>query len=74
MGEIFSNPQGRTDARLRVIFDNGTESNMLMRSFSERCIKMKLAGGSPIRAPGRYSPVNAQMTTWGQWHDLCAAK
>jgi hypothetical protein len=27
-----TNPQGRTDARLRVIFDNGTESNMLMRS------------------------------------------
>jgi hypothetical protein len=32
MGEMFSNAQGRTDARLRVIFDNGTESNMLMRS------------------------------------------
>ncbi len=32
MDEIFSNAQGRTDARLRVIFDNGTESNMLMRS------------------------------------------
>lgn len=32
MGEMFSNPQGRTDARLRVIFDNETESNMLLRS------------------------------------------
>lgn len=32
MGEIYTNAQGRTDARLRVIFDNGTESNMLMRS------------------------------------------
>lgn len=32
MGEIFTNAQGRTDARLRVIFDNGTESNLLMRS------------------------------------------
>jgi hypothetical protein len=32
MEEIFVNAQGRTDARLRVIFDNGTESNMLMRS------------------------------------------
>jgi hypothetical protein len=32
MGEMYSNAQGRTDARLRVIFDNGTESNMLMRS------------------------------------------
>lgn len=32
MGEMFTNPQGRTDARLRVVFDNGTESNLLMRS------------------------------------------
>jgi len=31
-GEVTINDQGRTDARLRVIFDNGTESNMLMRS------------------------------------------
>ncbi len=32
VGEKFTNAQGRTDARLRVVFDNGTESNMLMRS------------------------------------------
>jgi hypothetical protein len=32
MDEIFQNAQKRTDARLRVIFDNGTESNLLMRS------------------------------------------
>jgi hypothetical protein len=30
--EEFTNAQGRTDARLRVIFDNGTESKMLLRS------------------------------------------
>ena len=36
MGEIFSNAQGRTDARLRVIFDNGTESGMLMRSLQRQ--------------------------------------
>lgn len=36
MGEIFTNPQGRTDARLRVIFDNGTESGMLMRSLQRQ--------------------------------------
>lgn len=30
--EEFTNAQGRRDARLRVIFDNGTESNLLMRS------------------------------------------
>ena len=32
-------PQGRTDARLRVIFDNGTESNMLMRSLQRALYK-----------------------------------
>lgn len=32
MGEVFSNAQGKSDARLRVIFDNGTESNLLLRS------------------------------------------
>lgn len=32
MGDLTLTEQGRTDARLRVIFDNGTESNMLMRS------------------------------------------
>jgi len=31
-GEVFTTAHGRTDARLRVIFDNGTESSMLMRS------------------------------------------
>lgn len=36
MGEMYSNPQGRTDARLRVIFDNGTESGMLMRSLQRQ--------------------------------------
>ena len=32
MDEAFLTAQGMTDARLRVVFDNGTESNMLMRS------------------------------------------
>lgn len=32
MGEPFLNDQGKLDARLRVVFDNGTESNLLMRS------------------------------------------
>lgn len=34
--EVFTNDQGRRDARLRVIFDNGTESNMLMRSLQRQ--------------------------------------
>lgn len=43
MGEIFSNAQGRTDARLRVIFDNATESNLLMRSL-QRALHKDEAG------------------------------
>ncbi|NOX73528.1 MAG: GIY-YIG nuclease family protein [Alphaproteobacteria bacterium] len=35
--------QGRTDARLRVIFDNGTESSMLMRSL-QRALNKDDAG------------------------------
>jgi len=43
MGEIAITAQGRTDARLRVIFDNGTESNMLMRSL-QRALNKDDAG------------------------------
>lgn len=43
MGEKFSTAQGMTDARLRVIFDNGTESNLLMRSL-QRALHKDEAG------------------------------
>lgn len=36
MGEVTITDHGRTDARLRVIFDNGTESNLLMRSLQRQ--------------------------------------
>ncbi|WP_105422221.1 GIY-YIG nuclease family protein [Neorhizobium sp. T25_27] len=53
MGEVFTNDQGRTDARLRIIFDNGTESNMLMRSL-QRSLNKDDAGRritDPIAGP-----------------------
>jgi hypothetical protein len=53
MGEMFSNAQGRTDARLHVIFDNGTESNMLMRSL-QRALHKDEAGRritDPVAGP-----------------------
>lgn len=53
VGEVFTNPQGRTDARLRVIFDNGTESNMLMRSL-QRALNKDEAGRritDPVAGP-----------------------
>lgn len=43
VGEKTLTEQGRTDARLRVIFDNGTESNMLMRSL-QRALNKDEAG------------------------------
>jgi len=43
MGEIEITTHGRTDARLRVVFDNGTESNMLMRSL-QRALNKDDAG------------------------------
>ena len=42
-GETTLTDQGRTDARLRVIFDNGTQSKMLMRSL-QRALNKDDAG------------------------------
>lgn len=53
MGEIETTAQGRTDARLRVIFDNATESNMLMRSL-QRALNKDEAGrriSEPVAGP-----------------------
>lgn len=43
MGEAFVGAKGHTDARLRVVFDNGTESNLLMRSL-QRALNRDEAG------------------------------
>ena len=53
MGETILTDQGRTDARLRIIFDNGTESNMLMRSL-QRALNKDEAGRrvtEPVAGP-----------------------
>lgn len=42
-GEAILTNKGRTDARLRVVFDNGTESDLLMRSL-ERALQKDDAG------------------------------
>lgn len=43
MGEEFINVYERTDRRLRVIYDNGTESDILLRSL-QRALQKDLAG------------------------------
>jgi len=39
VGEPIKAPNGETDARLRVIYSNGTESNLLLRSFQRALYK-----------------------------------
>jgi hypothetical protein len=39
VGETFKAPNGESDARLRVIYDNGTESNLLRRSLQRALYK-----------------------------------
>lgn len=39
VGEMFKAPNGENDARLRVIFANGTESDLLMRSLQRALYK-----------------------------------
>ena len=39
IGEEFLTEQGRRNARLRLIFDNGTESRGLLRSFQRALYK-----------------------------------
>ena len=41
LGEPFVNEQGRTDSRLRVIYDNATESDLLLRSLQRALNKDK---------------------------------
>lgn len=66
VGETVLTDQGRTDARLRVIFDNGTESNMLMRSL-QRALNKDETGRritEPIAGPlFADSPVDGDCTT-----------
>ncbi len=39
MGDVFRAPNGESDARLRVIYSNGTESNLLRRSLQRALYK-----------------------------------
>jgi hypothetical protein len=39
MGEVFRTPNGEPDARLRVIYSNETESNLLLRSLQRALYK-----------------------------------
>lgn len=66
VGETIKAPNGETDARLRVIFANGTESNLLLRSF-QRALYKDEAGRritEPMAGPlfGIRNDTNAQQS------------
>ena len=74
MGEMYSNAQGRTDARLRVVFDNGTESNLLMRSL-QRALHKDEAGRritDPTAGP-LFADRSAEATRSAAQSMFCAA-
>ena len=53
VGEAFKAPNGETDARLRVVYSNGTESNLLRRSL-QRALYKDEAGrriSDPVAGP-----------------------
>jgi hypothetical protein len=53
IGDLFKAPNGQTDARLRVIYSNGTESDLLLRSL-QRALYKDEAGrriSDPIAGP-----------------------
>lgn len=49
VGETIKAPNGETDARLRVVYSNGTESNLLLRSLQRALYKDE--GGRRITEP-----------------------
>jgi hypothetical protein len=49
VGEMFINEYGRKDSRLRVIYDNGTESDILLRSL-QRALNKDATGRRIIEA------------------------
>lgn len=52
VGETFKAPNGQSDARLRVIYSNGTESNMLRRSLQRALYKDETGRRITERASG----------------------
>ena len=65
VGEEFTTKYDRRDSRLRVIYDNGTESDVLQRSLQRALLpRRRRATSSPTRTPGRCSPTSPRRTTW----------
>lgn len=65
VGDTFKAPNGEYDARLRVIYSNGTQSNLLRRSLQRALYKDE--AGRRITDPAAgplFLPENRKMATW----------
>jgi len=69
LGPEFETPEGRTNRRMRVIFDNGTESNALLRSFQRALYKPENHGRritEPAAGPSRAYALRAHQEAGAQ--------
>lgn len=64
MGETLKAPNGASDARLRTIYSNGTESNLLLRSLQRALYKDE--AGRRLTAPG-LGPLFSDLLLGGAW-------
>lgn len=65
VGEKFTSDYGRPDRRLRLIYDNGTESDLLLRSFQRALYKDKTS--RRITTPD-HGPLFSQIEDEGDTH------
>jgi hypothetical protein len=63
-GEEFVTEYERKDRRLRVTYDNATDSNVLARSLQRQCIATALAALLRIRQRGHCSAMPLRATIW----------
>ena len=70
VGEAFRTQYDRRDSRLRVIYDNGTESNLRCAPSSARFTATRRGGSSPIPYTGPLFAEVPEEDDLGKWHDL----
>ena len=74
VGEVFTTEHGRTRRRLRVIYDNGTESNVLHALASARASQGRSrAAHHRSRSPGRCSPARTRRAIRQAARSMCCA-
>jgi hypothetical protein len=64
MGPEFTTKYERKDRRLRVIYDNGTENDVLQRSLSAPCTATLPPASSRAAESARCSPTTQPRRTW----------